>query len=177
MREKYRLHVVAKRKKDLFSTPHKQVMSSYFLGSRASWLLLQKTNAFIMNVPCFLLPSFSFYCWTQHQMVWNNRPFGRLCQLFWLCPLPTFWPPPAWLVPLLEAEGWRDSLGTVRALLNSRQNLCVISTVLATNARHSSIGSVMRKADSIPARPHTPGKRKGKGKSTEKAHGLKKCTV
>lgn len=110
----------------------------------------------------FPYPHF-FYCWAWFYTVWNIL-LANLSKFFWLCPLPSSHPPPAY--SLGDAPKWkqygkkrRKPWGCAGAVWQKPKHWYVIQTVLATNPKHSNLWTAMKKFNSVPARPRTKGYR------------------
>lgn len=90
----------------------------------------------------------------EHDVVWLEYPFGQFWPTVLTASSASFLPPLAYL---LEQAEW----GKIKpwcCASNAQQKpkyWCVISTVLATNPKQSTIWAAMKKVTSIPARPST----------------------
>lgn len=90
-------------------------------------------------------------------MIWKV-PLASLGQLSLLCPLITPCPLPTYTLGDV-GEGMvvreRERFFCARTVQQQPKHQCVTNTVSATNAKHSTKQAVMKKIDSIPARPST----------------------
>jgi len=103
------------KKKVLFSTSHQQVMSSCFLGSRASVHIVVASEDKHLNSECPPLP-LSWYRWAQCHMAWTIPLIGLGPSLL---PVPS-------LLASGDKGGWRGGLDAVPTLLSSSQNTGVL---------------------------------------------------
>lgn len=137
--------------KALLSTSHKQVMSRYFLGSRSTIHVVVALGDKHLNNKClpssFLLAFIAECCFIWYQIyLWPVWVSCRSC----IPSQPLSHPQ---CTGLWWGEGWRDSLDSVQALLNSRQTLVCYQHLLAT--KHSTMRAAMENVNSILARPNT----------------------
>ena len=90
----------------------------------------------------------SFYRWARHHVVWDI-PLVSWGQLSWLCFFTaSFLPPSQWPLGTWEERG-RESLDTVQALFSSSQNAGMLLTLLATNAKHSTLWAAVKQVNFI----------------------------
>lgn len=97
----------------------------------------------------------SFYCWAWCYMV-RNTPLANSGYLSHLCPLPVYCPHLACLL-IRWAGMMTDRVGEAkmpwyRTVQQQPRHWCFISTVLATNPKHSAIWTAMKNVNSSPAR-------------------------
>lgn len=140
------------RKTGLFSRAYQQMMSSYFLGSKTSvptseWVF-QKTNIAVINT----LSSPILSAFGMELAYGMNIPLVTLGHLSWLCPIPRSWPSPAYWCEWSPEE---TALVLCAGAQDQPKHWCVISTSLATKAKHSSVQAARGNINLCSARPHT----------------------
>lgn len=142
------------REKFTTETKNQWCRSGYSHFPKADWCLASHRTVSVLEdkTPHPLLSLPQFYCWAWHYMMWTNL-LGRwshpslLCLLSASCSFPDD--------PGREQSRKQKSLGAVQALFSSSWNSAVLSTLLATDLKHSTMQNAVKKVNCISARHST----------------------